>query len=179
MWFYSPWDHLIWWHRFSLDEKGNQKIDSWNIFNCLRRKNNSKQLLDRLKDLLAQLNFLIEKSKGKYKSRITSKLTDIGKSSYWSILKIFLIAKKIPCIPPLFENNEYITGFQKKAELLYSFFANQCSLINNNSQLPRNLSYKANERLSSVKITDEDIFKIIPKLDPNKAHGQYSHDKDM
>ena len=67
-----------------------------NIFNCFRRNNNDKQLLDRLKDLQTQLNFLIEKSKGKYYSRITSKLSDIGKSSktYWSILKSFLIGKK-------------------------------------------------------------------------------------
>ena len=109
-----------------------------NIFNCFRRNNNDKQLLDRLKDLQAQLNFLIEKSKGKYYSRLTSKLSDIGKSSkaYWSILKSFLIGKKIPCIPPLFENNEYITDFKKKKELFNSFFANQCFLINNNSQLP-------------------------------------------
>ena len=151
-------------------------LEKRNIFNCFHRNNNDKQLLDRLKDLQAQLNFLIEKSKGKYYSRLTSKLSDIGKSSkaYWSILKSFLIGKKIPCIPPLFENNEYITDFKKKAELLSSFFANQCSLINNNSQLPRPLSYKTNGRLSSVKITDDDILKIIAKLDPNKAHG---HDK--
>ena len=137
-----------------------------NIFNCFRRNNNDKQLLDRLKDLQAQLNFLIEKSKGKYYSRLTSKLSDIGKSSkaYWSILKSFLIGKKIPCIPPLFENNEYITDFRKKAELFNSFFASQCSLINNNSQLSRTLSYKTNERLSSVKITDDDILKLIAKL---------------
>ena len=88
--------------------------------------------------------------------------------------KVSLLAKKIPCIPPLFENNEYITDFKKKAELFNSFFANQCSLINNNSQLPRTLSYKTNERLSSVKITDDDILKIIAKLDPNMVHG---HDK--
>ena len=66
------------------------------IFNCFRQNNNDKQLLDRLKDLQAQLNFLIEKSKGKYYSRLTSKLSDIGKSSkaYLSILKSFLIGKK-------------------------------------------------------------------------------------
>ena len=146
------------------------------IFNCFRQNNNDKQLLDRLKDLQAQLNFLIEKSKSKYYSRLTSTLSDIGKSSnaYWSILKSFLVGKKIPCIPPLFENNEYITDFKKKAELLDLFFANQCSLINNNSQLPRTLSYRKNERLYSIKITDDDILKIIAKLDPNTAHG---HDK--
>ena len=70
--------------------------DKKNIFNCFRRNNNDKQLLDKLKDLQTQVNFLIEKSKGKYYLRITSKLSDIGKSSrtYWSILKSFLIGKK-------------------------------------------------------------------------------------
>ena len=93
------------------------------IFSCFRRNHNDKQLLDRLKDLQAQLNFLIEKSKGKSHSRLTSNLSDIGKSSKvsWSILKSFLIGKQIPCVPPLFENNEYITDFKKKAELFNSF----------------------------------------------------------
>ena len=58
--------------------------------------------------------------------------------------------------------------------MLNSFFANQCSLINNNSQLPPTLPYKTDERLSSIKITDDGIFKIIAKLDPSKAYG---HDK--
>ena len=138
---------------------------------CFRRNNNDKQLLDRSKDLQTQINFFIEKSKGKYYSQITSKLFDIDESSKtcWSILKSFLISKKVPCIPPLFENNEYITDFKKKVELFNSFFPNQCSLINNNSHLPPTLSYKTNEKLSSVKITDDDILKIIAQLDPNKC----------
>ena len=74
----------------------------------------------------------------------------------------FLIGRKIPCIPPLFENNEYITDSKEKAELFNSFFENQWSLINNNSQLPPTLS-KLNEELSSVKITDDDILKISAK----------------
>ena len=79
-----------------------------NILNCFRQNNNDKQLLEKLKDLQVQLNFLIEKSKEKYYSQLTSKLSDIRVSSkvYWSILKSFLIGKKIPCIQPLFKNNE-------------------------------------------------------------------------
>ena len=69
--------------------------DKRNIFNCFRRNNNDNQLLERMKDLQTQLNFLIEKSKEKY-SQKTSKLSDIGKNSktYRSILKSFLIGKK-------------------------------------------------------------------------------------
>ena len=126
-----------------------------------------------MEGLQTKLNFVIEKSTGKYYSQITSKLSDIGKSSttYLSILKSFLIIKKNPCIPPLFENNKYITDFKKKSELLNSFFSFFFSLINNNSQFPLTLSDKTNEKLSSAKITDDDILKIIAKLDPNKVHG--------
>ena len=96
-----------------------------NISSCFRRSNNDRQLLDRLKDLRTQLNFLIEKSSGKYYSRITSKLSDIGKRLISPFFKSFFIGKKIPCIPPLFENNEFMTDFKKKSELVDSFFTNQ------------------------------------------------------
>ena len=81
---------------------------------------------------------------------------------YWSILKSFLIDK----------NSK--TDFKKKAELFNSFFANQCSLINNSNQLPLTLSYKTNKRLSLIRVIDDDILKIIAKLDQNESYG---HDK--
>ena len=107
---YSPWDGRIWWQKSFLDEQGNQKIDSWNknISNCFRWSINDKQLLDRLKDLQTQLNFLIEKFEGKY----------FTNNHIWSTLKSYFIGKKNSCIPILLENNEHFTGF-KKAELFY------------------------------------------------------------
>ena len=109
---------------------------------------NDKQLLGRLKDLQAQLNFLIEKYKGKYYSQLTSTLSDIGKSSkaYWSILKSFLIAK----------NNEYITDFKKKAEIFDSFFANQCSLINTNSHTAN--SKFSRRQIFSMRFSKSDTY---------------------
>ena len=96
------------------------------IFNYFCRSNNNKKLLDRLKDFQTQLNFLIEKSKGKYYWQITSRLSDIGKNSktYWSILKSFYIIKKFQVI----ESNEYITDFKKKSDLFNSIL--QTSALN-------------------------------------------------
>ena len=59
-----------------------------------------------------------------------------GTKPYWSILKNFLNNKKVPIIPSLFHENEFVTDFEKKAELFNSFFAKQCSLISNDCRLP-------------------------------------------
>ena len=61
--------------------------------------------------------------------------------AYWSLLKGFLNNKKIPIIPSLFHENRFLTDFKEKAELFSSFFAKQCSLIRNDSELPTSLTF--------------------------------------
>ena len=55
--------------------------------------------------------------------------------AYRSILNTFLNNKKIPNIPPLNVNGKIIYNFEKKAKLFNSYFASQCTLINNSSVL--------------------------------------------
>ena len=119
------------------------------------------------------MSSLIETSKQEYFSKIAEKLSDPSISSkiYWSIFKSFLTGKKVPCIPPIFHENKFITDFREKAELFNSFFANQCSLIKNTSVLPTNCESLTDKSLSNITFTDNDIWKIIKCLDPNKAHG--------
>ena len=131
---------------------------------CLRRQLNF--LRDRLNDL-------IEASKQKYYCRMTNKLTNVEKSSkaYWSILKSFLNNEKISLIHLLFYENCFITNFNKKAELFNSFFADQWSLMSNASKLSSNFILYANNRLSTVTFSQNDIGKVIQNLNPNKVHG--------
>ena len=81
--------------------------------------------------------------------------------TYWSILKSLLNNKKIPCIPPLFHQNKYVTDFKKKAELFSCFFAKQCSVINNSSELPSNILKKTDKSISTVTFTSDDIATLI------------------
>ena len=91
---------------------------------------------------------------------------------YWSILKTLLNNKKIPCIPPLFYQGEYVTNFKEKVELFNSFFAKQCSTIQNSSKLPLILGKNPLEKsISSITFNCNDIATIICTLNPNKAHG--------
>ena len=104
---------------------------------------------------------------------MASKLTNVQRNSktYCSLLNRFLNNKKIPLIPSLFHENKFVTDFKEKAELFNSFFAKQFSLIKNSSKLPSHLHYLTDNRLSSVRLSQDDIAKIIQNLDPNKAHG--------
>ena len=79
--------------------------------------------------------------------------------------------KKIPCIPPLLQDNKYVTDFKKKAELFNLFFAEQCSKIDNSSKLPLNFLKKPDRSISAITFSCDDIATLIKNLDPSKAHG--------
>ena len=75
----------------------------------------------------------MEESKDTYYSNLSSKLVKqkSNPKTYWSVLKRFLNNKKLPCILSLFHENKLVTDFREKAEIFNSYFAKQCSLINN------------------------------------------------
>ena len=113
----------------------------------------------------------ITKAKGEYFSNLGKKLSDPtnGIMSYWATLNKIINKKKFSNIPPLLENGVFVTNFQTKANIFNDHFDDQCLLINNDSV--KNFVSRCDSSLSNVKITGEKILKIIPSLDPNKAHG--------
>ena len=66
-----------------------------------------------------------------------------------------------------------MTDFKEKSEIFNSFFANQCSLIPNNSILPYELKLLKEHTLTSSDFSETDILQIINSQDWNKAR---SHD---
>ena len=148
----------------------NEKNDT---FQCYLHSNKDPKLFNKAEYLQNELKSLIEVNKEKYYSRISKRMTNplTSTKTYWSILKSFLNNKKIPCIPPLFHQNRYITKYKDKTELFNNFFSNQCSLIKNSSKLPSVLFKRTENVISSIDFGSDDIATIIKKLDPNKAHG--------
>ena len=52
-----------------------------------------------------------------------------------------------------------------------NFFADQCSILRNKSELSATLSQKnPRQSLTTIDFSNNDILKIIINLDPNKAH---------
>ena len=115
---------------------------------------------------------LISEAKKNYILKMTSKLEDSNTASktYWSILNRFLYNKKIPAIPPLLVDGNFISDFCEKANLFNNFFASICTPIKSNSRLPP-FVYKTNTRIHCFYVTDKDILSIINPLNSSKAHG--------
>ena len=86
-------------------------------------------------------------------------------------MKTFVNGSKIPLVPPLLVNNEFVTDFLEKANLFNDFFREQCGPITNNSSLPNKSTIETVNRLSDINIGTDTIIKLIRSLDPNKAHG--------
>ena len=113
------------------DDKDPSWFDSWikslienKIKKNYQRFKCNSQLLSKLNPLLQeQLYLLMNKSKHNYYSRVASKLTNVQRNSktYWAILNRFLNNEKMPLIPPLFNENKFVTDFNKKAELFCIF----------------------------------------------------------
>ena len=69
-----------------------------------------------------------------------------------------------------FFTNIDLLQISKKVELLNSFFAKQCSIIDNRSKIPSFRNSKADKSLSNIPFTEKNIEKVIQNLDLNKAH---------
>ena len=77
----------------------------------------------------------------------------------------------MPFVPPIYDNNKYVTDFKEKCQLFNSCFSEQCTILKNISTLRNTCSKHINNILDTIIFSIEDIYKILKNLDPNKTHG--------
>ena len=147
--------------------------DKNEAYKRFKRSNNNNQYFENFQSLQNLLGVSIEASKEKYYSHLFMKLMEPSTSpkTYCSVLKSLHNNKKISCIPPIFHENRFATIFKEKAELFNSFFAKQCSVIDNGSEIPSFLHPKTDKCFSNITFTEKDIKKVLQILDSNKTHG--------
>ena len=104
--------------------------------------------------------------------KLGEKLSDpqTGQKKFWNAFKTITNKKKHTNIPPIIENNKYISNFRQKANIFNDYFANQCKILDNSSILPE-VTYKTNASVYHINITINHIVDIIMKMNSNKAGG--------
>ena len=126
-----------------------------------------------LENLITEINELISSTKNLYYENLAKKLNNplLQAKTYWSILKSFYNEKKIPTIPPLLVEYNFVTDIQTKANIFSTFFAEQCTPLKNNSILPVNQMFLTQSRLNYIDFNEDEILKITKALNIHKAHG--------
>ena len=70
---------------------------------------------------------MIENAKRNYFMNVGKSLAQKTSTKvYWSLINKVLNKSRIPPIPPLLENGEFVTDFAEKAQLFNDHFARQC-----------------------------------------------------
>ena len=100
------------------------------------------------------------KAKIGYMPRMTSNLKDQSSN---------LIYKKIPSIPPLLVNNNFISDIRVKANLFNDFLAPLYTTIKNGSTLSQ-FAYNIDVKINSFRVNENDISLITKTSDAEKAH---------
>ena len=115
---------------------------------------------------------LIDDAKENYFKSLGKKLTDpnTGIKAYWQSINKLLNKKRFTNIPPLLENDIFVTNVQTKTMIFNDFFVRQCSLLENDAVLPT-LSPRTSLILEDIEVSLRKILELIRSLDSNKAHG--------
>ena len=100
-------------------------------------------------------NKLIRKAKTSYYEKIGNKLCDpkTGQKTYWTAFKKIVNKKKYTNIPPLIEQDHFISNFKQKAQIFNDYFADQCKIYDNGSVLPT-LRKRTDKNLVNIDITE-------------------------
>ena len=119
-------------------------LDKNHAYQSCIRNDKSLQFFNQFQFLQTKLSSSIKEFKSQYCTHLFHKLLDpkTSQRSYWSILKTFLNNKKILCIPPLLHQDKFVTDFKEKANIFNNFFADQCSIVKNVSELSVTITKK-------------------------------------
>ena len=116
---------------------------------------------------------MVEKSQEKYLKSLGDTLANpqTGPKKYWTALKKLLKKNKSSIIPPILQNDIFITDTEQKCNVFNEYFKDQCKTIETDSTLPPNVDKITESAINLVNFSENSILDHIRGLNINKAHG--------
>ena len=121
----------------------------------------------KFKDLRRLTKQLISQKKKEYATKLRDSVTENPKR-FWSFVKSSRLVKITANF--LRDNQSFITDSRDKANLLNSFFHSVFSPAQATTTTS-NLPLSSDTALSSIQLTENEVFKALDGLDPSKACG--------
>jgi len=126
----------------------------------------------KVRDVQNITNKLIKEAKLVYYKKFGEKLSDpqTGQKIFWNAFKRLSNKKKNTNIPPIIDDDVYISNFRQKANVFNEYFADQCNILENDSVLP-DIQLNTNLSMYNINININQIVSIISKINPKKGGG--------
>ena len=88
------------------------------------------------------------------------------------MIKTSLNGKKVPCVPPIYDNNRYVTDFKEKCQFFNFYFSERTMHFTEKYlYFLQHMFKRIYNILDTIVFSKKDVYKIIKNLDPNKVHG--------
>ena len=132
----------------------------------------SRDTYNRLKQARNDVNNLLRKCKQNYIASLANKLktTDLTTQDYWKTLKAFIKPSQTSTIPPVRNDNVYISEDSEKANLLSNYFVEQTVIDDQSATLPCAIKNDT-PTLNTIQITPDEVEDNLKSLQLGKASG--------
>ena len=111
-------------------------------------------MTNKIKELISQKKKLYSSIKRRNNSFLNKQLLHSLQHKVLLVLeKTLQNRKKVPCVPPIYHNNNnnrYVTDFKEKCQLFNSYLSEQCILLKNIITLPNTYFKYANNILDTI-----------------------------
>ena len=111
-------------------------------------------MTNKIKELISQKKKLYSSIKRRNNSFLNKQLLHSLQHKVLLVLeKTLQNRKKVPCVPPIYHNNNnnrYVTDFKEKCQLFNSYFSEQCILWKNIITLPNTCFKYTNNILDTI-----------------------------
>lgn len=136
------------------------------------KRNHSRDTYNRFKQARNDVTNLIRKSKQNHIASLANKLktTNLSVQDYWKTLKAFIKPSNTSTIPPLLNDNVYISEDSEKANLLNDYFVEQTMIDDQSATLPSAINSNT-PTLNSIQITVNEVEDTLKSLKLGKASG--------
>ena len=115
-------------------------------------------------------NYLIQplnKAKGSTLKTLSHKLSNksLNPKKYSPLLKIVLNGKTIPFIPQIYLREKFLADTKENCDLFNSYFAEQCTPLLYNSNIPSFLTVNTESLLGSFHFSANHVRDVIKKME--------------
>ena len=109
----------------------------------------------------------MNKAKGSALKTLSHKLLNknLNPEKYLPLLKIVLNGKTIPFIPQIYPRDKFLADTKENCDLFNSYFAEQCTPLVNNSNIPSALTVNTESLLESFHFSANHVRDVIKKME--------------